>query len=91
MTKDIQETKEEILAVLDDKTKQEVLYSEMIGAEKKFIDSLKNLKNFNDDCDCEEPQEAQMIKEGDSNFGNAYEVITRCLICGGYLNEEGFY
>lgn len=90
--KDITETKEKILANLDNKSIQEVFYGYVLKAERKFIDSLKDLKNFNDDCDCEEGgDEAQMIKEGDSHFGDAYVVVTRCLICGGYMNEEGFY
>ena len=88
--KDNKETKEGILAGLEDKSRQEYLYNEFLEAENKFIESLLKLKNFDGECDCEEPREAVTIAEG--LIGEEEHILVkRCLVCGGYLKEEDYY
>ena len=89
--KDNKETKEGILAGLQNKTRQEYLYDEYLEAEKKFLNSLMNLKKSGGECECEEPKEALTIAEGDEHYGAEYEVVKRCVICGGYIEEAGYY
>ena len=84
----ITETKENILAHLDNKTRQEVLYNELLDAEGKFVDNLRKLKNFDDECDCDEPKQANTISMGDTHSGEEYVVVKRCMACGGYIEEK---
>lgn len=84
--KDNKETKEGILAGLEDKSRQEYLYNEFLEAEKKFIESLKDLKNFDEECDCEEViNTAHTISTGDAHYEEEYVIVERCLVCGGYI------
>lgn len=85
--KDNKETKEGILAGLNNQSRQEYLYNEFLEAENKFISSLKELKNWDGECDCEEPKEAVTIAEGLSGEED-YVLVKRCLVCGGYIEEE---
>ena len=80
------ETKEGILAGLEDKSRQEYLYNEFLEAENKFIKSLWKLKNWDGECDCDEPKEAVTIADGLSGE-EEHILVIRCLVCGGYINE----
>ena len=86
--KNTKETKEGILAGLQNKSRQEYLYDEYLEAEKKFLNSLMNLEKFGGECECEEPKEALTIADGDEHYWSEYEVVKRCLVCGGYINES---
>lgn len=91
MKKDIK-TKEGILAGLNNQSRQEYLYKEYLEAESKFKDSLKDLKNFGEVCDCEEPKEALVIEASEGNYVGKYDCSEKCLVCGGEIKEEeGYY
>lgn len=74
-------TKEKIIEALEGKS-TETLADEYVEAEKKLLRGLEKLKNWGDDCNCDETTEIKIIFEGEYP-----EISTYCLKCGGYLNE----
>ncbi len=88
MKKGITETKKEILAGLENKSRQKYWYEKFLEAENKLNESLDKLRNFDIECDCEEREIIFTIAKGDEHYGGEYVCVGRCLNCGGYYNEE---
>jgi hypothetical protein len=82
------EEKERILIGLDGKSWQKKLYSDYMKAERKFLNSLEDLPNWDEKCDCDEPEWAVTIAEGDEDFGEEFICVHYCLKCGGHKSGE---
>lgn len=61
--------------------KIERIFDTYSRAEKDLIDELSKLKNWSNECDCEEREIVKMVHEG--NFD---EIMIFCLSCGGYVD-----
>ena len=74
-------TKEKIIETLDGKSKAQILATEFIEAEEELIKELSKLKNWGNECNCDEKETIRTIFEGEYP-----EISTYCLECGGYID-----
>lgn len=55
---------------------------EYYKAENRIIDMLDDLENAGDECNCDDCKKIDLIHEGEWK-----EITTRCLNCGGYIEN----
>jgi hypothetical protein len=81
--------RKQIVERLDGKTNAEIIAEEYTKIQKELWDSFDELKNFGDECNCEEDTETvKIIHEG--SHEDTDEIHRLCLKCGGYLSYNGY-
>ena len=75
-------TKEKIIDALENKSTAEIVAGEYIKAERKLLNKLSTLKNWQGVCNCDKRTIIRTIFEGEYP-----EISTYCLKCGGYIEN----
>ena len=77
---------DDIIKSLNDKFSKLENISELVkvyyDTEGKLIDLLDNLQNSGEECNCDNCTKIDFIHEGEWK-----EITTRCLNCGGYIEN----